>query len=41
MSNTQYRDLLVQIGYSEDEAWVMVEIMQNFDEECEDQENVS
>ena len=36
MSNTQYRDLLVLIGYSEDEAWVMVEIMKKFDEECGD-----
>ena len=31
MSNTQYRDLLVMLGYSEDQAWFMVNIIVNFE----------
>lgn len=31
MSNTQYRDLLVMLGYNEDEAWIMVSIISDFE----------
>lgn len=34
MSNTQYRDLLVSIGYSEDQAWDMVATITKFEEVC-------
>ena len=36
MSNTQYKDLLVSIGYSEDEACNMIVLISKF----EDLENV-
>lgn len=32
MSNTQYRDFLVLLGYSEDEAWNMVVTITKFEE---------
>ena len=33
MSNTQFRDLLVSLGYSEDEAWIIVNQVTNFENE--------
>jgi hypothetical protein len=32
MSNTQYRDFLVSIGYSEDEACNMIDLITKFEE---------
>jgi len=34
MSNTQYRDFLVLLEYSEDEAWDMLVLITQFEEMC-------
>jgi hypothetical protein len=40
MSNTQYRDLLITLGYSEDEAWIIVADISKFELELEELSHV-